>query len=73
MPRIILAVCLVAILLTVPTYHDYPAIKLEVKPQQAIPATWTGSTFTCPAGTDIYASEDEALQGNDEYAHCVIN
>ena len=33
-------------------------------------ATWNGQHFTCPANTDIWADESEALAGKD-CAYCV--
>ena len=32
--------------------------------------TFNGASFSCPAGYDVYADEDEALAGQD-YVHCV--
>jgi hypothetical protein len=34
-------------------------------------AVWTGSKFTCPVNTAIWASETEVLAGHDDYVYCV--
>lgn len=36
-----------------------------------IHATWDGERFSCPAGTDLWASEPEALEGRSDYVYCV--
>ena len=36
----------------------------------ALPASWDGHRFSCPAGLNLWADENEALAGKD-YAYCV--
>jgi hypothetical protein len=37
----------------------------------ATKATWDGQQFSCPASTEIYADETEALTGKPDYVYCV--
>jgi hypothetical protein len=34
-------------------------------------AKWDGERFSCPGGTDIWADENEAIAGKDDYAYCI--
>ena len=36
-----------------------------------IHATWDGTRFSCPAKTDVWASEPEALAGREDYVYCI--
>ncbi len=68
-----ITIAVISLLAVLALYHSkQPELKVKYA-APAIHATWTGSTFTCPAGTDIWASEDEALSGNDEYAYCTTH
>lgn len=39
--------------------------------RRATHATWDGERFACPAGTDMWADENEALAGKEEYVYCI--
>ncbi len=39
---------------------------------RATHAKWDGQRYSCPAGTDLWASESEALAGRDDYTYCVV-
>jgi hypothetical protein len=54
-------IVLAAALAAIAWYH---ALTIEPRP------TFNGASFSCPASYDVYASEDEALAGQD-YVHCV--
>ncbi len=34
-------------------------------------ATWDGQRFSCPAHTDLWADEGEALEGSNTYVYCI--
>jgi len=34
-------------------------------------ATWDGERFSCPVNTAIWASEQEAAEGKDNYVYCI--
>lgn len=34
-------------------------------------ARWNGKRFSCPVGTDLWASEPEALENRSDYVYCV--
>lgn len=44
--------------------------KADAHSVSAIPATWDGTRFTCPADRNLWADEGEALAGKDS-AYCV--
>lgn len=39
--------------------------------QHAAHAVWDGERFVCPERTDMWADENEALQGKDDYVYCI--
>jgi len=39
--------------------------------ERDVHAAWDGERFSCPAGMDMWASEQEALDGRDDYVYCV--
>jgi hypothetical protein len=39
--------------------------------RHATRAKWNGKRFVCPAGTDLWASEHDALAGRKNFVYCV--
>lgn len=41
------------------------------EPAQAYHAKWDGHVWYCPANTDTWVSEKEAVEGSQDYVYCV--